>query len=143
MKEALELVSTFMRDFLGQPNNLIALLTVTLVGVTMVWIAVTGRLLQQSRNVLLADILARMVERLWNDSQVQLKEAFERSKDAAYYYRMSAAINRSFTLGLQNAFLKIDGKLARQLKETATVWEETAKSLLEEGARKTKRKTKK
>ncbi len=79
----------------------VGIFTVVLVGVTVVYVFVTYRLLKQSKNALLADITLRVMESCWK--QIKEMRVGEEKK--------AAALAGTWMEGYCAAFIKIDKRL--------------------------------
>lgn len=94
----------------------VAVFTVVLVGVTIVYVFVTCRLLKQSRNAFFADMFLRMMEMYRGEI-----EEIGKGKEKEISISM-----RDWTTGYREAFIEIDKRLGMDFAKIMVVGLETA-----------------
>lgn len=113
-------------DFvIKEPGAVIAIFTIVLVIITIVYTVVTCRLLRHSRNAFLADMVVRIV--IWQNRRA---EQAIREEDGVKSW---GYIGRGFQTGVERAFGNIDKKLGEEVKELCNVaFEESIRAAEEE-----------
>jgi len=117
LEEVIEVWAVFVEN----ANAVIAIFTGVLVIVTIVYAVVTWRMLRQSRNVFLADLFYRLVERLENT----IKEAKKEGVLKDWASPEGRGFLWSMVMGgfeaLRSGFAEIDKKLANRLEQAYRV----------------------